>query len=86
MASLRTQNALLFVIALCLVLLVVHLYSGRVVSKAQAQGGSETHLYGCVADGVGGCRWAPILVNQDGNILIDVVAPRGSNVIPGVPN
>ena len=36
MASLRTQNALLFVIALCLVLLVAHLYSGHLVDKAQA--------------------------------------------------
>lgn len=37
MASLRTQNALLFVIALCLVLLVVHFYSGHLVTPAQAQ-------------------------------------------------
>ena len=37
MASLRTQNALLFVIALCLVLIVVHLYSGHLVTPAQAE-------------------------------------------------
>ena len=36
MASLRTQNALLFVIAVCLVLLVVHFYSGHLVAQAQA--------------------------------------------------
>ena len=71
MASLRTQNALLFVIALCLVLIVVHLYSDvDLVAKAQAQGGSETHIYGCVADGVGGCRWAPVLVNQNGALFL----------------
>ncbi|HEV7672609.1 MAG TPA: hypothetical protein VGS22_29165 [Thermoanaerobaculia bacterium] len=36
MASSRTQNALLFVIAACLVLIVVHLYSGHLVAQAQA--------------------------------------------------
>ena len=41
MASLRMQNALLFVIAVCLVLLVVHFYSGHLVAKAQAQAAPE---------------------------------------------
>jgi hypothetical protein len=36
MASSRLHNALLFVIAVCLVLLVVHFYSGHLVDKAQA--------------------------------------------------
>jgi hypothetical protein len=76
MASLRTQNALLFVIALCLVLLVVHFYSGHLVAQAQAAedptapaaDGKEVHLYGCLPNPKNGfaCSWLPVRVDEYG--------------------
>ena len=72
MASLRTQNALLFVIALCLVLIVVHLYSGHLVAKAQAANGGEyVYLNGCTSLRVSGecVGWAPVRVDSNGYLV-----------------
>ena len=67
----RTKNALLFVIALCLVLIVLRLYSsGDFVREAQAQtlgtGTHEADLYACqpYTGGAPGCDWVPVLVNS----------------------
>ena len=71
MANLRTQNALLFFIALCLVLIVVHLYSDvDLVSKAQAQPSDQprVHLYAyyCANNT---CNWTPVMADDDGILL-----------------
>lgn len=72
MASLRTQNALLFVIALCLVLLVVHVYSDvDLVSKAYADqpASSDVRLWGkSQVEGV--VRWQPVQVDGSGRLMI----------------
>jgi hypothetical protein len=69
----RTKNALLFVIALCLVLIVLRLYSsGEFVSVAEAQGpGQQTNLYGCRGVLAGGecASWVPVQVNRDGKLI-----------------
>ena len=71
----RTKNALLFVIALCLVLVVLKLYSsGDFVSVAQATmpGGAPATLYGCAAPVPGGtCTnfgWVVVKVTPDGRL------------------
>jgi hypothetical protein len=75
MESQRMKNALLFVIALCLVLIVVRLYSSvDFIKEAQAQStGGETHLYGCqLFRGAGNlpeCNWTPVRVNGGGDIV-----------------
>ncbi|HEV7672610.1 MAG TPA: hypothetical protein VGS22_29170 [Thermoanaerobaculia bacterium] len=71
MASLRTQNALLFVIALCLVLLVVHFYAGHLVAKAQAaQIENPVHLYGCAKKvGMTCIDWQQVRVDPSGDLL-----------------
>ena len=72
MASLRTQNALLFVIAVCLVLLVVHFYSGHLVAKAYAAGGGGTVIYGCIGQprGVEPCeKTRAVQVDESGRLL-----------------
>jgi|GEM_PF-6374734 len=73
----RTKNALLFVIALCLVLIVLRLYSsGDFVRAAEASaGGPPTNLYGCARPGkdVGSCSdkaWVPVLVKPDGRVWV----------------
>jgi hypothetical protein len=70
MANSRLHNALLFVIALCLVLIVVHLYSGHVVAKAQAQTSDhqDVHLYGEYCQN-GVCGWQPVGVDGNGNLF-----------------
>lgn len=54
----RMRDALLFVIALCLVLIVVRLYSSSdFVREAHAQSGGGAYLYGCTsATTTGGCK------------------------------
>lgn len=78
MASLRTQNALLFVIAACLVLLVVHFYSGHLVAKAQAAPSpapavdkKEVHLHGCRPNATKNfnCDWVPVRVDDYGYVI-----------------
>lgn len=77
MVSLRTQNALLFVIALCLVLLVVHFYSGHLVAKAYAaispapkDSAGAVVLYGCYqTDPKKPCDWQPVQVDKFGHLI-----------------
>ncbi len=67
MASSRLHNTLLFVIAVCLVLIVVHLYSGQLVAKAQAatSDSQEMDLHGCANGGAYGCAsWSPARVQE----------------------
>jgi hypothetical protein len=73
----RTKDALLFIIALCLVLIVVKLYSSvDLVSRAEAQPSpSRTNLYGCSllnSSAPGGCdTWVPLRVDSyDGRLLV----------------
>lgn len=79
MASLRIQNALLFVIAVCLVLLVVHAYSGHLIAKAYAdtisvppapKGADAVVLYGCYrANDDAVCDWKALKVDKFGNLF-----------------
>jgi hypothetical protein len=71
----RTKNALLFVIALCLVLIVLRLYSsGDFVKAAQAapaQQGGISYLYGCVEGTYcNSDNWKPVRVNAGGALQI----------------
>lgn len=69
----RTRNGLLFIIALCLVLIVLRLYSVELVSpaNAQVQQVTEARLYACVVGKQ--CRenesWIPV-VTKDGALII----------------
>ena len=70
----RTQNALLFVIALCLVLIVLKLYGDDLVTSAEAAPASMSNkvlIYGCTASGGEDCTgsWRPILVDGAGAIV-----------------
>ncbi|HEV7672611.1 MAG TPA: hypothetical protein VGS22_29175 [Thermoanaerobaculia bacterium] len=82
MAGSRLHNALLFVIALCLVLIVVHLYSGHMVAQAQAaepkapvdpsapRGAGLVVLYGCDRPNLTEpCTWKAVRVDERGNLL-----------------
>jgi hypothetical protein len=81
----RTKNALLFVIALCLVLIVLRLYSfGDFVSAAQAApapssgaSSNDVHLYACgVWTGDTCNRWAPVLRGSTGGLWVDPAPPH----------
>ena len=77
MTSLRTQNALLFVIAACLVLLVVHFYSGHLVAKVYAAqavsapaGANAVALYGCYRySDTSACAWKELRSDGSGHLL-----------------
>jgi hypothetical protein len=72
----RTKNALLFVIALCLGLIVLRLYSSVDLvgeAEARANGGPETHLWGCANLGLfpGTCiDWVPVRTTLDGRVIV----------------
>jgi hypothetical protein len=73
MESQRVRNGLLFVIALCLVLIVLRLYSVDLVREAHAiPAPTGSYLYACVAGE--DCRdlddWKPLRMLEDGNLLV----------------
>jgi len=77
MEAQRTKNSILFIIALCLVLIVVKLYSSvDLVSRAEAQTPApRINLYGCSLlnnSAPGGCdTWVPLRVDSyDGRLLV----------------
>jgi hypothetical protein len=69
------KNFLLFVIALCLVLIVLRLYpSGDFVRAARAQQpeAGEVRLYGCewlVRGDAYNCGWSPVRLNHRGEVI-----------------
>jgi len=77
----RTKNALLFVIALCLVLIVLRLYSsGDFVKEARAESDPsmptsgpihDVHLWGCRESAGRTCKfWIPVIVSPTGNVYV----------------
>lgn len=70
MESQRTKNSLLFVIAVCLVLIVLKLYSGDLVREASAEPKSAAYMYGCVdRDPTDVCKkWVPLSVSKLGSL------------------
>lgn len=76
----RTKNLLLFVIATCLVLIVLKLFgSSDLMSRAQAQSpevaATAVRLYGCSLlddNAPGGCaRWRPLRADTyEGRLLV----------------
>ncbi|HWM95242.1 MAG TPA: hypothetical protein VN493_31095 [Thermoanaerobaculia bacterium] len=75
MKSERVRNGLLFVIAVCLVLIVLRLYSVDLVKEAEAQGGtvSPTYLYAC--DVGENCTrpqaWSPVRLDEHGRLVVE---------------
>lgn len=71
MKNQRVIAALLFVIALCLVLITAKLYNIDLVDKAYAQGGSAAMIFGCYippgkAQSEVSCQWVPVKVTENG--------------------
>jgi hypothetical protein len=70
----RTRDGLLFVIAVCLVLIVLRLYSGDLVTPAQAslenpKSFSNMHIYGCLpTNSEKECTWVPVRADRDGRL------------------
>jgi hypothetical protein len=64
----RGTNALLIIIAICLVLIVARLYEVNVVQSAEAQQEAMTKVYGCYEQ-AGTCKWLPIHVDKDGYLV-----------------
>jgi hypothetical protein len=69
----RTKNALLFVIALCLVLIVLRLYSsGDFVKAAQAGQGDPRVIYGCWyrTPAAESCVPSPVRLTSNGAVVV----------------
>jgi hypothetical protein len=68
----NATNFLLLIIAACLVLIVIKMYSSvNIIAEAQAQSGGSVYIHGCVpnASGSGCSGWKPILVDAQGRLL-----------------
>jgi hypothetical protein len=65
------RDTLLFVIALCLVLIVIRLYSASdFVREAQAQSSKgDVHLFACQHEPGETCNWLPVQSDGRGYIL-----------------
>lgn len=74
MRNQRAIAALLFVIALCLVLITGKLYDIDLVDKAYAQRGSAAMIFGCYippgkVQSEASCQWVPVKVTEKGVLL-----------------
>lgn len=80
METKKGTNALLLIIAICLVLIVAKLYSGvDLVTPAEAQKETMTTVYACHAEGTAPCKWLPIRVDKEGYLVtkpIHIPAPN----------
>ena len=76
----RTRNGLLFIIALCLVLIVLRLYSVNGVREASAAGwapppDARAYLFACSSTSAGDCtkvataNWVAVRASADGHLL-----------------
>ena len=67
----RVTNALLLVIAACLVLIVIKMYSSvDFIAEAQAQSSDTARMYGCYQRISGStCDWLPIEVTAGGRVI-----------------
>jgi hypothetical protein len=79
MESQRTKNALLLVIAVCLVLIVMRLYSVNLEDAANAQtGGGNGVLVGCtnfLLDSKKCVDWRPLAVDETGVLITRTAVP-----------
>jgi len=72
----RMKNALLFVIALCLVLVVLRLYSfGDFVKEVRAESAPtahilDVHLYGCSSGATDCYAWRPVFISPTGMLYV----------------
>jgi hypothetical protein len=69
----RIRNGLLFVIALCLVLIVLRLYSVDLVRPASAaENGTSSYMYACAGgtDCTHPDDWVPVRATNKGVLLV----------------